>query len=91
VPRHDPIQGRLERFLVELTRQPQRRRNVIGSASSMVEPIQEPEALLRPRQRQRLCPINPNERRLLRLRAALSSLRHYLGELSQGWLAEEFA
>jgi hypothetical protein len=60
---------------------------VIGSARGIVEPIQEPESSLCPRQWQWLSAIRRKQRRL----RTAAGHRSYLRECSEGWLQEQFA
>src|SRR5690606_14627112 len=53
MPRQHPFERGEQRRTVERTAEPQRRRHMIGSAGSMVELIDEPQPLLRKRQRRR--------------------------------------
>ncbi|SYZ57610.1 hypothetical protein CPBF367_38900 [Xanthomonas arboricola pv. juglandis] len=62
MPRHYPIQRSLQRHPVQCALQAQRRRHVVRRTRGRIELIQEPQPLLRPRQRQHLRPHGGNQR-----------------------------
>ncbi len=66
VARHDPVQRGLQGVSVQSAAQAQSRRNVISSPRRPVQLIEEPQALLRPRQRQWQIAIHQRQRRLRR-------------------------
>ncbi len=68
VARHDPVQRGLQGVAVQSAAQAQSRRDVIGGSRRPVQLIEEPQALLRPRQRQWQIAIHRRQRRQRRQR-----------------------
>ncbi len=62
MPRHDPVQACPQRVPVQVAAQSQCRRDVIRRTRDMVQLIQEPQALLSPRQRQGFIAVHRNDR-----------------------------